>query len=153
MSTPFSGTVPTHFATDAFLASSWTRLGWAALFGLFVLWGLTWFLRHAFGQADEPTDFAGNPTTGTTGPYGKRTNASVDPEVQQTGTTNVGGTNMTGTNDMAGTSLANTTNAPVGTGTTTGQTGYNETPTRLGGGGMFNVFVSIFFYSKARVHA
>jgi hypothetical protein len=144
MSTPLPspGPSPTHFATDAFLASPWTRLSWAALFGLFVLWGLTWFLRHAFGQADEPVDYAGNPTTGTTGGYGKRTNASVDPEIQQTGTSNV-----------AGTSLGNdTTNAPVGTGTTTGQAGYNDNPTRLGGGGLFNVFVSIFFYSK-KVHA
>jgi hypothetical protein len=138
---PSPGPAPTHFATDAFLASPWTRLAWSALFGLFVLWGLTWFLRHAFGQADEPVDYAGNPTTGTTGAYGKRTNASVDPEIQQTGTSNV-----------AGTSLANdTTNAPVGAGTTTG-TGYNENPTRLGGGGLFNVFVSIFFYSE-KVHA
>ena len=113
-----------RFDTDAFLADSWIRLGWSALFALFVLWGATWFLRHAFGQVDEPVA-VGDTAAGTVA--AKRTNATaVDPEVQQTTNT-----------AAAGPSVGNdTTTAP-------GQTAYTEKPERLGGGAaLSNVFVS-----------
>lgn len=111
-----------RFATDDYLADSWVRLGWSALFALFVLWGTAWFLRHAFGQIDEPAA-VGDTVAGTAA--AKRTNATaVDPEVQQTTNT-----------AAAGPSVGNdTTTAP-------GQTAYTEKPERLGGGGLFNVFV------------
>jgi len=129
-SSPLAALQDDRFTTDAFLADSWTRLGWSAFFALFILWGLTWFLRHAFGQFDEPGTFtAGNTTAGATGPYGKRTNAAVDPEVPMT---TAGAAGPSVGNDNIGTTGA-TTAAP-------GQTAYTEKPERLGGGGLFSVF-------------
>lgn len=155
MSSPYFSSYD-RFSTDAFLANSWTRTAWASVFALFSLWGLTWFLRHIFGQ-DDDVGF-------TQGPYGTK-RGGVDPELGNTGgpgmtTTDNNAYNTTGTGvgttgtgvGTTGTGIgtAGTTgdNAYNTTGTTgaTGTTAYNENPSRLGGGAngtLHNVFVSV----------
>ncbi|KAI9284527.1 hypothetical protein BC943DRAFT_325851 [Umbelopsis sp. AD052] len=148
-----------RYTTDAFLANSWTRTAWASVFALFTLWGLTWFLRHMFGQADDvgfssgpyqakrggvdpelgntggpgmtTTDNAYN-TTGTgTGAYNTTGSGVGATGVGSTGT-GVGTTGTTGNNayNTTGTNAYNTT----GTTGTHGTTAYNDDPSRLGGG-------------------
>ncbi|KAH8554975.1 hypothetical protein BGW37DRAFT_481918 [Umbelopsis sp. PMI_123] len=115
MSSPYSTLDGSRYVTDYFLASNWTRLAWAATFATFVLWGTTWFMRHAFGQADE---VAFGPNVGG---YGTK-RSGVDPELGQT---SAGG----------GPAMTTTDNTNVGTTAgTTGTTAYNEDPARLGGG-------------------
>lgn len=157
-----------RYSTDAFLANSWTRTAWASVFALFTLWGLTWFLRHIFGQADD-VGFS-------QGPYAVK-RGGVDPELGNTGgpgmtttdnnaynTTGTGAYNTTGTGvgttgtgvgtgvGTTGTGIGTTgttgNNAYNTTGTTgtTGTTAYNDDPSRLGGGlnaTLQNVFVSV----------
>jgi hypothetical protein len=151
-----------RYSTDAFLANFWTRTAWASVFALFTLWGLTWFLRHAFGQADE---------VAFGGPYGANKRGGVDPELGNTGgpgmtttdnnaynTTGTGGYNNTGTGvGTTGTGVGTTGTGVGTTGTgvgttgvgntgTTGTTAYNDDPTRLGGGVnnmLSNVYVSV----------
>jgi len=167
MSSPYSSF--DRYSTDAFLANSWTRTAWASVFALFALWGLTWFLRHIFGQ-DDDVGF-------NQGPYGAK-RGGVDPELGNTGgpgmtTTDNNAYNTTGTGayNTTGTGVG-TTGAGVGTGAgttgtgtgigttgttgnnaynttgttgTTGTTAYNDDPSRLGGGlntTLQNVFVS-----------
>jgi hypothetical protein len=131
MNSPF-GSPGYGSSFDSFGDNYWTKIAWGAVFGLFIAWGLTWFMRHAFGQTDE-AGFA----TGT-GPYAKG-NRGVDPEIRQTGAgvpgTTTGGTTTGG---VPGTTAAGTTAA----GTTTGaDTAYTDQPGRLGGGGLFDVYV------------
>ncbi|KAG2184818.1 hypothetical protein INT43_000731 [Umbelopsis isabellina] len=120
---------------DTFGNDYWTKIAWGAVFGLFILWGLSWFMRHAFGQADEPGLQTG------AGPYGNKGvhRGGVDPEIQQTGAgvpgTTAAGTTGTGVGGL-GTNTAGTTTA----GTTTGDTAYTTQPGRLGGGGLFDVY-------------
>jgi hypothetical protein len=137
MSSPFSTLDGSRYVTDYFLASNWTRLAWAATFATFVLWGTTWFMRHAFGQADE---VAFGPNAGG---YGTK-RSGVDPELGQT---TAGG----------GPAMTTTDNTNVGTTAgTTGTTAYNEDPARLGGGAstLQNVYVStmfIYMYNTCRI--
>jgi hypothetical protein len=127
-----------RYSTDAFLADSWTRTAWASVFALFTLWGLTWFLRHIFGQADD-VGF-------NQGPYSvKRT--GVDPELGNTGgpgmtTTDNNAYNTTGTgayNNTTGTGAYNTTGTGVGTtGTGVGTTGTGIGSTGTTGNNAYN---------------
>jgi len=119
-----------RFSTDAFLSSSWIRTAWAAFFALFVLWGISWFMRHAFGQADDLG--YNNPDTVGSGPYGKRT--GVDPETTQTGA----GPSMT-----TATPGTNPINNTTGTANPTTDTAYTDRPGRLGGGGLSDIFLRI----------
>ncbi|CAO3702085.1 unnamed protein product [Rhizopus stolonifer] len=38
-----------------FLSNHYVRSSWIAFFALWVLWGLVYFLRHAFGDSEETT--------------------------------------------------------------------------------------------------
>lgn len=38
------------------------KLAWVAFFALWVYWGLIWFLRHAFGDGHQGSDYAGGAT-------------------------------------------------------------------------------------------
>ncbi|KAI8580812.1 hypothetical protein K450DRAFT_236097 [Umbelopsis ramanniana AG] len=160
-----------RYSTDAFLANSWTRTAWASVFALFALWGLTWFLRHMFGQADD-VGF-------TSGPYSAK-RGGVDPELGNTGgpgmttadntaynntgtgaynttgtgvgATGVGSTGVGGTGTGVGTTGTTGNNAYNTTGTTgtTGTTAYNDDPTRLGGG--VNAMLHNIFLRMERSH-
>lgn len=150
---PPASSALSSFTADAFLTQYWTRIQWGAVFGLFITWGLTWFMRHAFGQADEPGLFS---NTAGAGPYAKR-NPAVDPEASQTvgGTTTTGGpgvTTGTGYNTGTGANPGYNTSGTTGTGvndaaganttTAAGDPAYTEKPTRIGGGGLMTVFNS-----------
>lgn len=148
---------------DNFGNNYWTRIAWGAVFGLFIVWGLSWFMRHAFGQADEPGLQTG------AGPYANKGvhRGGVDPEIQQTGAgyhgttagttgTGVGGTGVgtgvgntgVGNTGIGGTGVGgtNATGATNMAGTTTGDTAYTTQPGRLGGGGLFDVYVCYSSY-------
>ena len=40
------------------------KLAWIAFFALWVYWGLIWFLRHAFGDGHQGSDYAGGAVRG-----------------------------------------------------------------------------------------
>ncbi|KAI8975689.1 hypothetical protein BDF20DRAFT_822620 [Mycotypha africana] len=61
----------------AFTTDPWVRSAWIAFFTLFAIWGLSYFIRHAFGKPDAYN--RGNPnTTGAA--------AVDDPEAAAAGT-------------------------------------------------------------------
>ncbi|KAI7904074.1 uncharacterized protein BX663DRAFT_506317 [Cokeromyces recurvatus] len=70
---------------SAFVADPYVRSAWIAFFTLWVLWGLTYFLRHVFARDN------------TVGNVNKGTGADVDPEVGGTTGNAPGVTNTTET--------------------------------------------------------